>query len=167
MAWSCKCSQGEDQWRDLYGPPWWSCANKYHYTQLCEEQFTPSRADDWPSWGMCHLCRSGKCLHLTLRLCHHLGSSGRSPGLQWGPDSPGSPRLVKFCSMGSYYPRNPHYKPCSECYEGEGDRCPGDAVGKCLGGPSPVGAKGYSHSGGQPNCGKVQPKWIRWQVSHH
>ena len=62
-------------------------------------------------------------LHPTLRLCHHLGSSGRGPGLQRGPDSPGSLRLVKFCGAGSYHPRNPHYKQCSECYEGEGDRC--------------------------------------------
>ena len=45
---------------------------------------------------MCHLCRSGKCLHLTFRLCHHPGSSQRSPGLQWGPNSPGSPRFVNF-----------------------------------------------------------------------
>ena len=77
---------------------------------------------------MCHLCRSGKCLHRTLRLHHHLGSSGRSPGLQQGPDSPGSPRLVEFCGMGSYYPRNPHLEPCSECYEGEGDRCPSNTM---------------------------------------
>ena len=110
--------------------------------------------------------RSGKYLHPTHRLCHHLGSSGRRSGLQQGPDSPGSPRLVEFCGMGSYYPRKSHYKLCSEYYEGEGDRCPGNAMGKCPGGPSPVSAKGYSHSGGQPNCGKVQPEWIWWSGHH-
>ena len=42
----------------------------------------------------------------------------------------------------------------------EGDRWSGDSMGKHLGGPSPVGVKGYSHSGGQPNCGKVWPEQI-------
>ena len=32
---------------------------------------------------------------LTPRLCYSLGSSRWSPGLWWGPDSPGSPRWVK------------------------------------------------------------------------
>ena len=41
--------------------------------------------------------------------------------------------------------------------KGEGDRCPGNAMGECQGGPSPFGVKGYNHSGGQPNCGKFWP----------
>ena len=40
----------------------------------------------------------------------------------------------------------------------EGDRCPVDAIGKCQGVPSPFSVKGYSHSGGQPNCRKF---WLK------
>ena len=31
---------------------------------------------------------------------------------------------------------NPHDKPCHECDKGEGDRHPGNPLGKCLGGLS-------------------------------
>ena len=45
------------------------------------------------------------------------------------------PDLSNFVAQVPIIFRNPHYKLCSECYEGEGDRCPGNAVGKCLGVP--------------------------------
>ena len=34
-----------------------------------------------PSRQMSCLCRLGECTDLTFRLCHHMGSSGWSPGL--------------------------------------------------------------------------------------
>ena len=38
-------------------------------------------------------------------------------------------------------------KPHHECDKGEGDRCPGDTLGKCLGGLSFASSRSYSHSG--------------------
>ena len=35
---------------------------------------------------------------------------------------------------------NPHYKPHHECHEGEGNRCLGNALGKCQGGISIIHA---------------------------
>ena len=81
LVWGQECSQGEDQWRELYGSQYW-CANKYHHTKLCEELFTGGGADYQPYGQTSHLHRSGNCLHLTLRLFYHQGSSGWSPGLQ-------------------------------------------------------------------------------------
>ena len=44
---------------------------------------------------------------------------------------------------------NSHNKPHHECDQGKGDRCPGDTLGKCLGGLSFGSLTSYSHSGKQ------------------
>ena len=81
LVWGCQSRQSEDQWRELYGPPQQWHANKCHHAQLCEESLTAGGADYQPDqWKSC-LHRSGKCLHLTPRVCYCQGSSGWSPGL--------------------------------------------------------------------------------------
>ena len=108
----------------------------------------------------------GKCLHLTPRLCYCQGSSGWSPGLQWRPNSPGSPGFIEFCRKDSHYLRDSHYKLHSKCHEREGDRCLGNALGKCQGGPSLVNTKGCSHNSRWPSHRRV---WLGlvWQGGHH
>ena len=44
-----------------------------------------------PSGQMSCLCRPGECSNLTYGLHCHMGSSGWSPGLWWGSNSPGDP----------------------------------------------------------------------------
>ena len=78
---------------------------------------------------MSHLCRSGKCLHLTPRLCYCQGLSGWSPGLQWRPNNPCSPWFIKFCRKDSHYIRDPYYKLCCKCHEREVNRCLDDTLG--------------------------------------
>ena len=43
--------------------------------------FPRSQTTFRPSWQMGHLCRSGKHIYLTFRLCDYMGSRGWSPGL--------------------------------------------------------------------------------------
>ena len=93
------------------------------------------------------LCRPGECTNLTYGLHCHMDSSGWSPGLWWRSNSPGDARLVKFCGMGFHHFGNPHDNPHCKCDKGEGDRCPGDALGKCLGCLSFRSLMSYSHSG--------------------
>ena len=76
-----------------------------------------------------------------------MGSSGWSPGLWWGSNSLGDPRFVKLCGKGPCHPGDSHKKPCCEHDQGEGDRCPGNALGKCLGGLSFDSLTSYRHSG--------------------
>ena len=85
---------------------------------------------------MSHLCRPGKCTNLIHWLHCHTGLSGLSPGLWQRPNSPGDPRLVKLCGQGPHHPGDFHDKLHCECDQGERDRCPGDALGKCPGGLS-------------------------------
>ena len=46
------------------------------------------------------------------------------------------PDLSNFVAQGPCDFGNPHNKLCHECDKGEGDRCPGNTLGKCLGGLS-------------------------------
>ena len=55
--------------------------------------------------------------------------------------------LSNFAAWGSHHPGNPYYKLHHECHEREGDRCLGNTLGKCPGGPPLVSVKGCSHSG--------------------
>ena len=57
------------------------------------------------------------------------------------------PDLSKFVQHGSlHFFWNSHDKLHHECDQGEGDRCPGDALGKCLGGLSFGSLINYGHS---------------------
>ena len=51
-------------------------------------------------------------------------------------------------------------------YEGEGNRCLGNTLGKCPYGPSLVSMKGCSHSGRWPRHGRVQSRWVWWSGHH-
>ena len=62
-------------------------------------RWTPTLYHEYHGW-MSHLHRPGKWAYLTYGLHHHMGSSRWSPGLWWGPDSPGNPRFVQLCGMG-------------------------------------------------------------------
>ena len=70
---------------------------------------------------MSHLCRSGECIYLTFRLCDYMGSSGWSPGLWWGPNSPGNPGLIRLCSMSPCYFRNSDNRQSHKHNQREGD----------------------------------------------
>ena len=67
----------------------------------------------------------------------------------------GSPGFIEFCRKDSHYLGNSHYKPHQKCHEREGDRCLGNALGKC---PSLVSMNGCSPNGRQPNHRGVQPR---------
>ena len=105
-----ECGGSEDQGRGLYGPPQQWHTNKYHHAQLFEELLTGGGANYWPDQQKSCMCRSEKCLHPTPRLHYCQGSSGWSPGLQWGPNSPGSPRFIEFHGKDPHYLRDSHYK---------------------------------------------------------
>ena len=113
-----------------------------------------------------HLHRSGKCLHLTPRLCYCQGSSRWIPGLQWRPNSPGSPTFIKFCRKDPHYLKDSYYKLHHKCHEREGDRHLGDALGECQGGPSLVSMKGCSHNSRQPSHKRAWLRWV-WWGGHH
>ena len=67
----------------------------------------------------------------------------------------------------AWVPGNPHDKLHHECDKGEGDRWPGNAMGKCPGGLSLGSLTCYSHCGRwQICCWSVRPCWIWWS-SHH
>ena len=51
----------------------------------------------------------------------------------------------------------PHYKLCHECHEGEANRCPANAMGKCQGGTSIIHVLSCCHSVGRPNLGSANP----------
>ena len=53
-----------------------------------------------------------------------------------------------------------------KCDQGDGDWCPGHALGKCLGSPSPVSLKSCSHRIRWPSCWEFKLEWIQWN-SHH
>ena len=80
-----------------------------------------------------------------------MGSSGWDPGLWWGPNSPGNSELVRLHSMSPCYSRYSNNKPHHKHNQREGDWCPGNTLGKCMSGSSPVSMKGCSHSGRWPN----------------
>ena len=95
-----------------------------------------------------------------------MGSSGWSPGLWQGWNSPGNARFVRPCSTSPHYFRNSDDKLCHKCDQGEGDWHPANALGKCLSGPSPVSMKGCSHGGRWPNCWEFKLGWIRQKSPH-
>ena len=68
--------------------------------------------------------------------------------------------------MGPHHFGNPHYKPCHECHEGEGNRCLGNALGECQGSASIIHALSCSHRVGRPNLRKCQSKWVWWSGVH-
>ena len=57
------------------------------------------------------------------------------------------PDLSNFAARVPSHPGDSHNKPHCECNQGERDRCPGDALGKCPGGLSFGSSMSYSHSG--------------------
>ena len=117
--------------------------------------------------GQSCLHRPGKCTYPPCNLCHHMGSSRQSPGLWWGPDSPGNLVFVQFHGMGPHDLGNPHDKPHHECDKGDGDRHPSDTMGNCLGGISFGSLTSYSHSGRwQGCCWSVRPYWVWWASQH-
>ena len=60
--------------------------------------------------------------------------------------------------MSPHYFGNPHYQLHCECHEGEGNRCLGNAMGKCQGGASIIRVSSHCHSVGRPNLGESQSK---------
>ena len=68
------------------------------------------------------------------------------------------PDLLNFMERIPIILGTPHYKLCCKCHERDGDRCLGDTLGECQGGPSLVSMKGCSHNGRQPNHGGVQSR---------
>ena len=62
-------------------------------------------------------------------------------------NSPGGPGLLKLCGKGPCHPGDSHDKPHCEHDQGERDRCPGNALGKCPGCLSFDSSMNYSHSG--------------------
>ena len=39
MVWDRECSQGEDKWGKLHGPPRQQCTGEYYYTKVCKGTF--------------------------------------------------------------------------------------------------------------------------------
>ena len=56
------------------------------------------------------------------------------------------PDLSNFVAWVPVILGTPHNKLHHECEKGEGDRCPGDTLGKCLGGLSFGSLTSYNHS---------------------
>ena len=114
--------------------------------------FPRSRTFFRPSQHMSHLCWSGECIYLTFRLHGHMGSSGWSPGLWKRSNSAGDPGFVRLCHMSPIILGTDN-KPRNEHDQWEGDWCPGDAMGKCLGGPSPTATVEDDQAAGNSNLG--------------
>ena len=36
MVWNRECSQSEDKWGKLHGPPRQCCTGEYHYAEVCK-----------------------------------------------------------------------------------------------------------------------------------
>ena len=54
--------------------------------------------------------------------------------------------VIKLCGKSPHYSGDSHDKPHHECDQGEGDRCLGNAMGKCPSGLPPGSLMSYSHS---------------------
>ena len=121
-----ECSQSKSQQGEMHGSPGWWCPNQNPYARVHWKSLSGHQAYLRPCGWTSHLHRAGKYLHLTYWLCHHMGSSGWSPG----SDSPHSPRFVQLCSSGPCDPGNPHDRPLHECDNREGDRHTGNTWGQ-------------------------------------
>ena len=80
--------------------------------------------------------------------------------------APGSPRLIKFCKKNPHYLRDSHYKLHHKCHEREGDRCLGNALGECEGGPPLISTKVCSHHSKWPSLRKAPDGGV-WQGGCH
>ena len=78
------------------------------------------------------------------------------------------PDESKFVRMGPHYFGNPHYKQCiSECHKGEGNRCFGNALGKCQGDAHLLSVcRAVASLLEDQTSEGANPNWVQWSGLH-